>query len=648
MMQRGRILVGVVLAACGATAAAAEEDAAEVARWQETFADKVRPLFEAKCLACHSSSESEGDFDLAAVLAVEEPAEQGMAWDRVAARVRLNEMPPPGSPGLSDPEKGLLHRWLDGRPGRNLCEELASDETQSWYRGQVMSRRLTHAEYEGMIAALVGVDLDPARNLPPDGAGGEGFDTTGDTLFLSPIHLERYLAAADEVVETVLTDEMPAAEAPERAGWERWVGVGFEPTAANVRDRLATFATVAWRRTVTDEELDRLAALADETAAFSEARPLDGLRQACKAVLVSPNFLYLVETVQDSGIEPLAPRQLATRLAVFLWASLPDDELLRLADEGRLTDDDVLREQVRRMLLDPRSRSLAEAFGLQWLELGGFAQRVAADRSLFPEVDDPLVADFREETIRVVHRVFTADASLLELIAADVTPLNARLAVHYGLPEPERVGPDGWGVVPLADGRRGGVLTTAAVLATTSYPRRTSPVLRGQWVLGQLLGGRVPPPPPGVPPLPEPHEGEESQTLRQRLEAHRSNPSCATCHDRMDPLGFGLENYDPLGRWRTTDAGQPIDASGTLPSGAGFAGPEELKARLLDRRDEFIRHVSRKLLGFALGRQLDEFDQCVAKRTAERLAAADYRAGLLVEEIVLSHPFRFRYHKMED
>ena len=184
MMQRGRILVGVVLVASGPMAAAAEEDAAEIARWQETSADQVRQLFEAKCLACHSSSESEGDFDLAAVMAVEEPAEQGMAWDRVAARVRLNEMPPPGSPGLSDPENGLLHRWLDGRPGRNLCEELASDETLSWYRGQVMSRRLTHAEYEGMIRALVEVDLDPARNLPPDGAGGEGFDTTGDTLFI--------------------------------------------------------------------------------------------------------------------------------------------------------------------------------------------------------------------------------------------------------------------------------------------------------------------------------------------------------------------------------------------------------------------------------------------------------------------------------
>ena len=647
MMLRGRMPVGFLLVAAGPWTAAAE-DAAEIVRWQGVFVESVQPLFQEKCLGCHTGQDSEGDFDLAAVIAAEQPAEQGMTWDRVAARVRLNEMPPPGSPGLSDPEKGMLHHWLDTRPGRNLCEELASDETKSWYLGQVMSRRLTHAEYEGMIAALFEVDLRPARNLPPDGAGGEGFDTTGDTLFLSPIHLERYLAAADEVVETVLTDGMPSADAAVRAGWDRWVGAGFEPTDANVRDRLAAFATAAWRRPVTDEELDRLVALADQAATLPEARPLDGLRQACKAVIVSPHFLYLVEAAQAGGVEPLSPRQLAARLAAFLWASLPDDELLRLADEGRLADEQVLRGQVRRMLRDPRSRSLAETFGLQWLELGNFSQRVAADRSLFPEFDDLLAADFREETIRVVHRVFAADRSLLELIAADEAPVNPRLAAHYGLPEPEQVDADGWGVVPLADARRGGVLTTAAVLASTSYPRRTSPVLRGQWVLGQLLGGRVPPPPPGVPPLPESHEGGPPQTLRQRLEAHRSNPSCASCHDRMDPLGFGLENYDPLGRWRTTDAGQPIDASGTLPSGASFAGPEELKSRLLDRRDEFIRHVTRKLLGFALGRQLDEFDLCVVNRTAERLAAADHRSGLLVEEIVLSHPFRHRYHKMED
>ena len=636
----------VSLAATAGLAAAA--DSPQVTSWQETFAKDVRPILEAKCFACHAGEDSDGDCDLAAVAGAERPIDQMPIWDQVAGRVRLNEMPPAGSPGLSDDEKRILQRWFDARPGRDLCEELATDETRSWYQGRVMSRRLTHGEYDRMITALFEADLRPSRSLPPDGAGGEGFDTAGNTLFTSPIHLEGYLAAADEVVDAFITEESPP-DPSLQAGWNRWVGAGFEPTSDRIRERLAAFTESAWRRPATEDEVDRLVALAENAVALPAARPLDGVLQAFKAVLVSPHFLFLVETSPaGTGVHPLTPRQLATRLAVFLWSSLPDEELLRVADEGRLTDDTVLRAEVQRMLRDPRSRSLAEEFGLQWLELRNFSQRVAPDPEVFPEFDAQLAADFREEAIRVVHRVFAEDRSLLEIVDAPVTPVNARLAAHYGLPAPAETGPDGWEEVLLSDRRRGGVLTTAAVLASTSYPRRTSPVLRGQWVLGQLLGARVPPPPPGVPPLPEPHAGEGPQTLLQRLEAHRTNPSCASCHDRMDPLGLGLENYDPLGRWRTDDAGQPVDASGTLPRGGGFDGPEELKLRLLERRQDFVRHVSRKLLGYALGRQLDEFDQCVIDRTAKKLAESGDRAGLLVEEIVASHPFQHRYHKMED
>lgn len=644
-----------LMTAATTTASAAAADEAKIGRWHEAFAKEVRPILEAKCLSCHSGEKPEGDFDLSPAAGSKRPIDHAGIWDQVAARVRLNEMPPPGSPGLSDPEKGALHRWFDSRPGRDLCEELATDQTKSWYRGRVMSRRITNAEYDRMLVALLGADLGLARSFPADGAGGEGFDTTGDTLFTSPIHLERYLAAADEAIETVLADEPPAEGSPHAAGWHRWIGAGFEPTSERVRERVNAFAAAAWRRPPTEAELDRLVALAEQAATTGDARPLDGLRQALKGVLVSPNFLFLVETSPaGSGVHPLSPRQLATRLAVFLWSSLPDEELLRLADEGRLQDEAVLREQVRRMLRDPRSRGLAEDFGLQWLELRNFAQRVAPDAATFPEFDAALAADFREEVIRVVHRVFAEDQSLLELVDAPAAPLNPRLAAHYGIPWPAEGeagsgAGDGWRAVTLPDRRRGGVLTTAAVLAGTSYPKRTSPVLRGQWVLGQLLGGKVPPPPPGVPPLEEEgHGDDEPKTLRQRLEAHRTNPSCASCHDRMDPIGFGLENYDVLGRWRSEDDGLPVDASGALPPGGGFTGPEELKQRLLDRRGEFIKHMTRKLLGYALGRQLDEFDQCVVDRTAARVAESDHRAALLVEEIVVSHPFRNRYYKMED
>lgn len=641
----------ICLGACLALAAAAAADEAQVARWHEAFAKEVRPVLEAKCLSCHSGEKPEGDFDLSPAAKGERPIDHTAIWDRVSGRVRLNEMPPAGSPGLSDPEKGSLHRWFDSRPGRDLCDELATDETKSWYRGRVMSRRITNAEYDRMVAALVGVDLHPARSFPADGAGGEGFDTTGDTLFTSPIHLERYLAAAEEVVEAVVTETPPAEGSPLATGWNRWVGPGFEPSAERVRDRVAAFATAAWRRPVRADELDRLMVLATAAAGADDARPLDGLREAMKAVLVSPNFLFLVETSPaGTGVHPLTDRQLAARLAVFLWSSLPDDQLVRLADAGRLQDEGVLREQVRRMLRDPRSRGLAEDFGLQWLDLKNFAQRVTPDRESFPEFDAALAADFREEVIRVVHRVFAEDKSLLELVDASATPLTSRLAAHYGLPWPADAATgtdDGWRLVTLPNRRRGGVLTTAAVLAGTSYPKRTSPVLRGQWVLGQVLGGKVPPPPPGIPPLDEKRAGADPKTLRQRLEAHRTNPSCASCHDRMDPIGFGLENYDVLGRWRSEDAGQPVDATGSLPPGGAFNGPEELKGRLLDRRGEFVKHVTRKLLGYGLGRELDEFDQCVVDRTVTKLGESDHRAALLVEEIVVSHPFRHRYHKLD-
>lgn len=634
-----------------AVADPAAGDEAKLARWHDAFTKEVRPVLEAKCLSCHSGDKPEGDFDLSPATRADRPIDHAAIWERVAGRVRLNEMPPAGSPGLSDPEKGSLHRWFDSRPGRDLCDELATDETKSWYRGRVMSRRITNAEYDRMVAALVGVDLHPARSFPADGAGGEGFDTTGDTLFTSPIHLERYLAAAEQVVEAVVTEVPPAEGSPLAAGWNRWVGAGFEPTAERVRDRVAAFATAAWRRPVRPDELDRLMVLAATAAGPNDARTLDGLREAMKAVLVSPNFLFLVETSPaGTGVHPLTGRQLAARLAVFLWSSLPDDELIRLADAGRLQDEGVLRAQVRRMLRDPRSRGLAEDFGLQWLDLKNFAQRVAPDRESFPEFDAALAADFREEVVRVVHRVFAEDKSLLELVDASATPLTSRLAAHYGLPWPAdaTTGTDaGWRLVTLPDRRRGGVLTTAAVLAGTSYPKRTSPVLRGQWVLGQVLGGKVPPPPPGIPPLEEKTDGADAKTLRQRLEAHRTNPSCASCHDRMDPIGFGLENYDVLGRWRSEDAGQPVDATGSLPPGGAFNGPEELKGRLLDRRGEFVKHVTRKLLGYALGRELDEFDQCVVDRTVTKLGESDHRAALLVEEIVVSHPFRHRYHKLE-
>jgi hypothetical protein len=248
----------------------------------------------------------------------------------------------------------------------------------------------------------------------------------------------------------------------------------------------------------------------------------------------------------------------------------------------------------------------------------------------------------RDEAVQTVGAVLTEDRSLLELIDGRYAFLNARLAEHYGLPPVEG---DGLQRVELTDRNRGGVLGLGAVLTNTSFPMRTSPVLRGKWVLGEVLGAPVPPPPPDAGELPADDHQADGLTFRQRLEQHRSRPECASCHQSMDPLGFGLENFDAIGRWRTEQAGQPIDSSGTLPSGETFASPAELKEVLLSRKDQFVRNLTRKMLGYALGRGLDRFDECTIKEAIKALEANDFRSSVLLEQIVLSFPFQHRFAK---
>lgn len=635
--------------------AAEKQRAEQLAAWGASYEQDVLPIIRAKCLECHSGDSPDGEFDLAKFADGKSAAEAGDAWDRVARRVRQNEMPPQGSPGLNDPEKSKFHRWVDSRPNQDLCRQLASDETQAWYRGYVMSRRLTAVEYTNAITQLLGVPLLESEIPPSDAGGGEGFDTVGDTLFTSPIHLEAYLTTADRVVDAALAKWDVAAVAPsdppasDPAVRPSWLALARSADPASELDddqaatrMLTAFARMAWRRPIESEELERLLAL------FRQARAaglgyLAAVAQPMKAIVVSPHFLFVVESEPEAGgVQRLTPQQLALRLSLLIWSSIPDEALLDAADRGDLHDDEELLVEVRRMLADPKARGLGENFGLQWLGLRNFAQ-VRPDPELFPEYNADLAADMREEAVALVTAVFREDRPLTDLIAADYAYVNGRLAAHYGLPLPSDAP---WQKLPLQGRQRGGVVTMASVLTSASYPRRTSPVLRGRWLLEELLGSRVPPPPPNVPPLEEPGESETTvMTMRQRLEVHRQNPNCASCHDRMDPLGFGLENFDAIGRWRTQDQGAEIDSTGTLPSGESFDGPEGLKRILVQRSDEFALHFVRKLLGFALGRELNKFDRCVADECLKALQENDYRASVLIERIALSYPFQHRYYK---
>jgi hypothetical protein len=358
-------------------------------------------------------------------------------------------------------------------------------------------------------------------------------------------------------------------------------------------------------------------------------------------VLASPYFLFRVEMdPPGSGSEAhfLNDYELASRLSYFLWGSLPDEALFQAASRGNLRDEQVLTAQVRRMLADPKSLALVEDFGGQWLQTRNLGI-VAPDPEKFPKFDDKLREAMQTETELFFEAILHENRSILDFIDADFTFVNQKLAKHYGIPgikggQFQRVQLDG--------GRRGGVITQASMLTVTSNPTRTSPVKRGKWILENILGTPPPPPLPVVPELSEEEEVVLSGTLRQRMEQHRSDPNCASCHQRMDPLGFGLENYDGIGAWRDREGKFAIDTSGSMPDGKSFDGAADLKAVLKRRPDEFTRCLAEKMLTYALGRGLEAHDRYQIDQIAAAVKAADYRFDSLILAIVRSEAFQQR------
>jgi mono/diheme cytochrome c family protein len=405
------------------------------------------------------------------------------------------------------------------------------------------------------------------------------------------------------------------------------------------RKILADFARRAFRRPVTPPEIAPYLRLVADARKQGDSLE-EGICVALQAVLVSPHFLFRIErdpAAPAARAYPIGQHELASRLSYFLWSSAPDDELLRTADRGLLRKPEVLAAQVRRMLQDPKSSALVENFAGQWLELRKL-ESVKPDRERFTEFDEYLRLSIRRETELFFEHLLREDRSLVEFLDADYSFLNERLARYYGIPGVE--GPE-FRRVDLKGTHRGGLLTQASILTVSSYSTRTSPVLRGKWILENILNAPPPPPPPNVPVLDETKIGQ-SASLRQQLEVHRQNPTCASCHNRLDPLGFALENFDAIGGWRTQDGKVPIDPSGSLPDGRTFQGPDDLKRILTADRDAFARCLTEKLLTYALGRGLEASDRSVVKRIASRTAEQKYKFSTLVQEIVTSVPFQMR------
>jgi hypothetical protein len=411
---------------------------------------------------------------------------------------------------------------------------------------------------------------------------------------------------------------------------------------------LATLMRRAYRRPVNDADLKRPFEL------YAKAKAADGfeagIEMGLSAVLASPEFLFRIErepgamgAMGAKGAKGAAYRisnlELASRLSFFLWSSIPDDELIDVAARGDLDKPAVLERQVKRMLADPRSRNLVTNFASQWLHLRNL-DSMTPDMRLFPDFDDNLRQAFRQETEMLVDSVIHEDRSALDLLRANYTFVNERLAKHYGIPNV--YGSRFRRIEFGEDTKRGGLLRQGSILLVTSYPTRTSPVIRGKWILDNVLGVPPPPPPADVPALENVKMAKKTATMRERLSEHRANPSCAGCHRLMDPVGFALENYDAVGRWRTVDGGEPIDASGTFFDGTEFRGVADLQNAILAHPEFFITTLSEKLLTFATGRGVEHYDAPAIRKIVREAKAENYRFSSIVMGIVNSMPFRMR------
>ncbi|MBM3793325.1 MAG: DUF1588 domain-containing protein [Acidobacteria bacterium] len=583
------------------------------------------------CIACHSAKNAVGGFRLDSVASPESLRTEARRWVRLAARVREFEMPPKNAPAPTLDEREKLLNWVEGAVRRKACAD-------GPVPGPAMIRRLNRDEYASTIRDLFELHIDIGNLLPAEGAGGEGFDNAAETLFLSPLHSEKYLELAKMVTEFAAKDFKPRARV-----LIAQPGPDLTPDAA-ARQILAAFLPRAFRRPITGADLDPYLSLF--AAARQRGQTFEGaIFFALRGVLVSPMFLYLSEPPNPGpAARPADQFALASRLSYFLWGSMPDELLFDLAADGKLQEPAVLRELTGRMLRNDRSLVFAQRFVEQWLHTRELAGNKAPDAKLYPTwaADEDLRSDIRFQPILFFREILIRDRPILDLLDSKHTIGTNNLEKHLGLKLPlnanQRQQPQ-WTELPEGS-RRGGLLGMPALLTVSSHPHRTSPVLRGAFILENILGTPPPPPPPNVPPLEETKEGATPKSVRARLELHRTNPQCASCHSRIDPIGFALENYDVMGRWRDTDGGQPVDAKAEMADGTRIDGPQELKAALLARRDAFTRNLTSKLLGFALGRGLTLADSCTVDAIVTRVREHNYSSQTLLEEIVLSVPFR--------
>ena len=785
------------------------------------FEDDIRPMLVEYCGDCHSPDDDEDPVGFLKSMTMDEIQLRREVWSSAAEQLHNRTMPPADADQPTETERLRLSQWIEDHLKATACDG-------GEFAGRPVPRRFNRDQYTHAINDLTGLNFDFVETFPADGGGGEGFNNNGETLFMPPLLMERYLEVASQVIDEaiVLTPRLiefqPDGEAPiathtmlcstdetyglsirlprnvpdnsrvqvrvdgivaatlkenHRENDHHWmtlslpkgqhhIAVQFDSTASDSADQdlptitharlfqlprieyrkgqqierdrqkmsdvvrefawknseapidqlrpkfhrgfeeygrdslkkrlvattkilglasdddalthpvsredaeviLARFARRAWRRPIDQSTTARWMVLFDHVVARGETSRA-ALQLGLQAILTSPNFLYISESdSDDSNLHRITDLELATRLSFFLWYSIPDEQLLKLAERGELSQPETLRKEVDRMLADPRSKRFADAFASQWLGTAAVGNTVIPDTNFFkPAYSDKLVIDLREQVGQTMAWMIRENRPVTDWIDSNTVVINHRLAKHYGMETTAKKlkdDKDRFVAVRIADdseaSRRTGALGLGAVHMLTSYSRRTSPVLRGAWVLETIFGTRVPAPPPDVPSLPGGEKENGKKTVRQRLEQHRENPTCAACHDLIDPIGFALENFDVIGRWRDHERGPAseedwqkkiekapetiaklpmIDSSGRLPSGETFDGVDELRAVLMARQEAFLDEYIRRMLGFALARSLEEADACTIDSIRNHMLDNDLRTRELIHAIIQSTPF---------
>lgn len=655
----GRIAFLGLFLGCFAAASlvSASLSAAEPAGPTPSFAE-VQGWVKEYCGDCHGKEVKEGRIDLTRFMDELSVRKDRKLWSRVLVQIETLEMPPKDAEALPGPLREAWATWIK--------QTLQSTEGLEPRPGRTPARRLSRTQYDRTVYDLTGVRFASATEVGmPDDVSTNAFDHFAEALTLPPELIDKYFAASEKIVAR-LTDKPPPpaakrnknAQGAERDVYLAWDKVFIAEPGPNLAERDAArqvverFASRAFRRPVEPRETERYLALYDQ-AAKEKLSHLDRMKWLLRAVLSSPHFLLRVEEDRapagDSTAYRINDSELAVRLSYFLWASMPDDELARLAEEKKLSDPAVLEAQVRRMLLDPKAESLTSVFAYQWLQLGKLAH-ARPSTEFFPSFNHRLRQSMLDEANAFMNHLRTEDRSLREMLDCDYVFVNKELARHYQLPQAKDNAWKGEKLEKVSlrpEDHRGGILGMGAVLAMSSHTSRTSPTLRGKWVLEALLGAPPPPPPANVGSIDEKQApGKEPKTFRELLAQHAHQKTCAGCHAKIDPLGFGLENFDAVGRWREAqpaDKKQPaMDVSGKLPTGEAFVGFGGLKELLKTKEEAFLRNAAEQMLTYALGRDPAYFDEPALRTILADWKAKDARYSELVLAVVRSFPFQHR------